>query len=269
MFPTLNSLVFPHHSIEDDLIWVDGKILRNFLACNKNFDDHLKRESPLLCSRLCPHGRCHPRDLRNGKLLRKSQYNAYVALLAAERKYLVSIDGMVNDSPIVELPVRTKVDGLICKECNSLYCDELLQKISLVKSIKELYNEVLEATQPNEAPLYYDEDHLSLSEEDKYAYAVAKFNLTKFKKMAEALFKSLSNFDEGGTPDEASPAVVSVGIDGLDLSAFTPRRSFSGGDNVNGLSSTDYVEDLAVVNKRLTCEFKRLHCLDLFCRTFY
>ena len=222
MFPSLNALVFPHHTEEDGFVWVDGTILRDFLSCDTRFDYILKNKSPILCSKssLCPHGKIHPRDIRRGKLLRKSQYDAYIALLEAERNELMSVDPSVDDSPIVEQPMKTTAKGLMCAECNQVYCSELRQKMKLVESIMKLYNETLGMSQVDERPLYYDEDCPPQSDEEQYAYAVAKTSLTKFKDRAKELFKSVSNFDQGGTPDGKNATIVIDGIDDLDLSLF-------------------------------------------------
>mmetsp|Transcript_27557 Transcript_27557/g.66233 ORF Transcript_27557/g.66233 Transcript_27557/m.66233 type:complete len:2159 (-) Transcript_27557:44-6520(-) len=255
MFPSLSSLVFPHHSEEDGYVWVDGMTLRDFLSCDTRFDNHLKNKSPILCSpnSLCSHGKIHPRDIRRGKLLRKSQYDAYVALLEAERNELMSVDPSVDDGPIVEELMKTTANGLICAECNEMYCSELQQKMRLVESIKKLYNETLGMNQVDEAPLYYDEDYPPQSDEEKYAYAVAKTSLTKFKDRAKEVFKSVTNFDLGGTPEGKSSTIVIDGIDDLDLSLFPAGRSLCGVENVAALSSDDSFEDFAKVNKKLTC----------------
>jgi hypothetical protein len=256
MFPSIDALVMQHLSPADHFIWVDGDTLQSFLACDTRIDYRLKARSPILSSTssLCPHGKFHPRDTRKGKLLRKSQWDAYVALLEAERKYIAGVDPMVVDSPIVEMPASTTAGSLICEKCHTDYSDELQQKIAVVQAIKDLYDDISEILQPNEAALYYSDDW-PLQEEDQYAYAVAKTSLTRFRKNAEALFTSVSNFHRGGTPDQDKPLLVMAGIDDLNLCEFPAGRALCGMENLKGAPSEDDYENFALLNKRITCKF--------------
>lgn len=255
MFPSSSSLVLPARL--DPYVWVDGTTLRKFLACDTSLDDQLKDGAPILSSKkfLCPHGFLDPRGARRGKLLRKPQYKAYIALLEAERKDMAGTDPMIEDTPIAESEV-TPTEGLICDHCSSDYCDELSDKLQLVETIKELYNEVLEVLQAaSEGPLYYDVEAPPSSKEDRYAYAVWKPNLTRFKRNAEALFNSVANVGEGGVPgllQGPKALVVLEGIDDLDLSKFPDTKTFYS-------AMTDGKEDNsefhAKINTKITCKF--------------
>jgi len=123
------------------LIWVHGVFLRRFVSCNDPMDDILSRNC-LLHNRclLCNHGRgLHPRVARTGKLLPLKAYNILMELLQAERLY--SSDTMrASTNKVTDLMIST-VENLYCSECEESYRSEMRNKLNMVQSALQLYDD--------------------------------------------------------------------------------------------------------------------------------
>ena len=203
-------------------VWVDGKVLLQYLSCLDGMDDVLKRH-PLLQHRdlICSHhnGGLHPRVARSGKLLPRHIYDTVVSLLSAEKDQLALKVSGDEAKPSAKRGKRRsgggrdKSDGetadliiapdssLFCSECVETYRKELAAKeraLSLVLSLHEDFDGKRNDLDPKSLP------------EGQDIFAVSRHFVTVFKKHAERAMKEAS-----------SPQVVCEGIDLLDLS-FLP-----------------------------------------------
>ena len=227
LFHDASSLILDESFQNDNVgaeepVWVGADFLRDFLRCDPDLDGQLNIREPVLKHQqlLCPHNRLHPRTARQGKLLPRSQYDAYTSLLQGERKLLCQQSatddpGSPTDCEII--PSR----NLFCDICADSYCKELKEKLNLLKSIKDLYHVLLPPV--DDKALDMDEEVGFECAEDEFAYAVSRITVTKFKKCVVSLLKPFKDYDEGFVVDESKKSKENpriAGLDALDISSF-------------------------------------------------
>lgn len=211
-------------------VWVDGKALRQFFACDRSLDDKLRSNEPIVCPEalFCPHGSVHPRVARHGKLLRKSIYDAYTALLSGERNYLSQTTEM-GESDVVGRVIDSK-GKIICEHCSKSYRHELSQRLDFLRNIYDLYLDILDETK--DSTKSERTDSTEDEPQEKYAYIVTRSTITKFKKLVLNLMKSVADFEKGGYTDNSSAQLenkrtfILDGIDDLDTSSFPGGQAY-------------------------------------------
>lgn len=227
MFVDPSSLLLQEGQAKEDsepYFWVDGKMLRQFLACDRSLDEKLRSAEALVCpkSLLCSHGSLHPRQARRGKLLRKSLYDSYVSLLVGERKFL-SEKSEEKESDVIGCVISSG-ERITCEECSKLYQNELSEKLEFLRNVHDLYLDIIDETTDSTKSVKTDPTKESIEEE--YSFIVARSTITKFKKLVIDLMKSVSNFAKGGRLEKSSSQFDSEnnfvldGIDDLDMSSF-------------------------------------------------
>ena len=271
MFVDLTSLLMQQDGQRQDdnepYFWVDGKTLRQFLACDRNLDDKLRSNEPIICpkSLLCPHGCLHPRNARRGKLLRKSLYDSYVSLLAGERK-LLSVTSEVKESDVIGCVITSK-ERMTCDDCSKPYCNELSKKMEVMRNVNELYVDILDET--TDATKNGKVDPSTDNTEEEYSFIVARSTITKFKKLVVDSMKSVADFKKGAYLDSSCDAIYSRGslilngIDDLDISSFPGSPTFVDCAEAQDSGSTctrDSIDEK--FNSKMTC--KRSNVLQLF-----
>ena len=256
MFVDPSSLLLQEGQPKDEqepYFWVDGDALRQFLSCDRSLDDKLKSSESIVCpeSLICSHGHLHPQVARRGKLLRKSIYDNYTALLSAERKYL-SETTEVNESDVVGRVVESK-GKITCGECSQMYREELSKRLEFLRNIYDLYLDVLDET--NDLTKSGRKDSTEGDPQEEYAFIVSRSTITKFKKLVLDLMKSVADFERGGDSSNDSAQLqgkrnlVLEGVDDLNLSSIPGSQGF-----VASLATTDDQID-AKFNSKITCKY--------------
>ena len=256
MFVDPSSLLLQEGQPKDEqepYFWVDGNALRQFLSCDRSLDDKLKSSEPIVCpeSLICSHGCLHPQVARCGKLLRKSIYDNYIALLSAERKYL-SEATEVNESDVVGRVVESNGEST-CGECSQVYREELSKRLEFLRNIYDLYLDVLDETK--DLTKSGRKDSTEGDPQEEYAFIVSRSTITKFKKLVLDLMKSVADFERGGDPSNGSAQLqgkrnpVLEGVDDLNLSSFPGSQGFPA-----SLAMTDDQID-PKFNSKITCKF--------------
>ena len=239
-------------------VWVDGKALRQFLACDRSLDDKLRSSDPIVCpdTLLCPHGSLHPRVARRGKILRKSIYDAYTALLSAERNYL-SQTTEINEGDVVGKVIDSK-EKMICDHCSESYHGELSQRLEFLKNIYDLYLDIRDETK--DSTKSERKDFTEDEPEEEYAYIVTRSTITTFKKLVLDLMKSVADFEKGGYSDNTSTQLenrrtfILDGIDDLDTSSFPGGQVYPAtvAPNTESVATNDEID--VNFNSKITCK---------------
>ena len=244
---------------DEPYFWVDGETLIQFLACDRNLDDKLRSDEPIISpkSLLCPHGCLHPRNARRGKLLRKSLYDSYVSLLAGERK-LMSVTSEVKESDVIGCVITSK-EGMTCEDCSKPYCNELSKKLEYMRNVNDLYVDILNDT--TDATNIDKLDSSTDNTEEEYSFIVARSTITKFKKLVVESMKTVVDFKKGAHLDSSYTTVNSKGsiilngIDDLDISSFPGSPAFLDSVEAQDSGSTGIRDSLdEKFNSKITCK---------------
>lgn len=217
---------------QNDLIWVDGFQLRNFLSCPSNRPLELNSDQSELKSflsrreHLCSHDGVglHPRTARRGKLLTKQMYNAYLSILSGEgHKEAENNDLLIMPS-----------SNVWCDKCVISYQNEIEKKYNILMTLLELFRELesLSATSKIE--------HENSPSNNDTLYAVSSKFLTDLKRYT---VKKLREIIKDKT-------ILEEGIDKLSFSEIIKSKSIveSGGDAFMD----------PYVNSRITCDHGNL-----------
>jgi len=260
MFGDPSSLLMTDRNRDNDepYFWVDGKTLRQFLACDRSLDEKLGSDDPIMCckSMLCPHGYLDPRNARQGKLLRKSIYDSYKSLLAGERK-LLSTTTKEKLSDVIGCVITSK--GMTCAECSKAYSNKLSKKLQFMKNVNDLYVAILDET--TDSTKNDRVDPSGIRSESAYSYVVSRSAISKFKKLVVETMKSVADFKKGGYLDSDSSSIASEsqiilnGIDDLDISSFpgssTSVDSLFDSQNTKNTGIQDSLDEK--FNSKITC----------------
>lgn len=243
MFPGSGSLV---PSADHTQFWVDGKSLRSFLSCRPEFDNALKSGEPIICppSMLCIHGRLNPETAIQGKLLGRPAYDAYVSLLAGERKYLNDTGPEVNLESVVGTSVNAS-DNLICEECCAATRQNLTCKIESFRTFTDLF-----------VALQDDKKESRLARDSEHYFLLSKSWATGFKKAFGSILKSIESFGEGDVADASKNNAQPV-LSGLADICGAPLSRVSCSDASQVVKEGD-VSGFAIddtVNGKITCKF--------------
>jgi hypothetical protein len=247
MFVDSSSLVSRVCQNDDDQFWVDGDSLRHFLSCEPGLDKELKSENPIICpaSFLCSHGRLSPNTAVRGKLLRKEIYDAYVALLTAERSHLNDIGPGVAVKSVVGTVVKAS-ENLVCDECSKESKAKLMDKLEEIRNFTNLF-----------VALDDEKKESKCVRERECTYLVSKSWASSFKKIFGSLLKSVINFEEGGSVEaccDDSPSLVLAGLADIDLSPFAISIWDNHRDRrIKGKNTASVVFD-ENVNGKITCK---------------
>jgi hypothetical protein len=209
-------------------IWVGTEFLRGFLRCDSELDGQLRLQEPALKHQhlLCEHNLLHPRQARQGKLLARTQYDAFVSLIEGERKLLCEQSAGDYQAALVNDCEITPSNNLFCTVCAESYEGELSTKLELLKNIKNLYDE-FDSIVDGEALKLNEGEDLTCPE-DGFGYAVSRQSVTKYKKSVTTLLKTLQKFDEGLEVEDTNGPIAGsslTGVDELDISTFTDLQS--------------------------------------------
>ena len=259
MFVDPSSILLQEGQVKEDkepYFWVDGKTLRQFVACDRSLDDKLSSGEAIISpmSLLCSHNRLHPRTARNGKLLRKSVYDAYVSLLSAERKYL-SATSEIKESDVVGHPFTLSGD-ITCEDCSKSYRKDLGEKLEFLRNIYDVYSDIIDETK--DAMTSLKNDYAEKAVEENYAFVVARSTITKFKKLVVDLMKSVADFGKGCNLDISSVLsdrkrnFVFDGIDDLDLSSFLGSQTCATENKSKSSGTNDAIDEKW--NSKITCK---------------
>ena len=262
MFADPSSMLLQEGQPKEDnepYFWVDGKTLRQFLACDRSLDDKLNSGETFVCPKtlLCSHGCLHPRTARHGKLLRKSLYDSYVSLLSAERKYL-SATSEVKESDVIGCKI-TLGGGMTCDVCSKSYRSELGERLEFLRNVYDVYVDILDET--NDSMNSFKKESTEEAVEEEYGFIVARSTITKFKKLVVDLMKSVADFARGGPVDNNSTQsdpknkFVFDGIDSLDISTFPGSPTCSSWATEKKTESTgtdDQIDEK--FNSKITCK---------------
>ncbi|KAL3911643.1 MAG: hypothetical protein SGILL_007202, partial [Bacillariaceae sp.] len=245
MFTDTTALLLQDESVEkEEYFWVDGNSFRGFLSCEKGLDNKLKSTEPIVCSEsmLCCHGYLHPSIAVKGKLLRKPVFDAYVALLAEERKNLIGDDSKSDPDSVVGRVIRAS-EELICKTCRETWKEHLKEKVELIKNMLDLYD------------AFVSQDGFSKKEDPSF-YVIPRTFITEFKKLFLEVTKSVGAFDEGAVLErhEIRRGPLFAGIDGVNLKPLMGISSTNGAVKTtkNGKEVPETVMD-PKVNTKITC----------------
>jgi len=262
MFSNPNSLLLQEGQKKEDnepYFWVDGKSLRQFVACDSSLDDKLKSDDPIICpkSMLCIHGHLHPRNARRGKILRKSFYDSYVSILSEERKCM-SISGSVNERDIIGCMISSE-EGMTCDQCAECYRNDLSKKLDFLKTIIDLYVDVKDEAKDLTKGTTKDSTKQDINRHE-YSFVVTRSSIAKFKKLVVDLFKAVADFWEGTYLNhstinfESRNKTILEGIDDLDLSCFPGGPTYRGYRSENDLEIMEMHDSVdEKFNSKITC----------------
>ena len=263
MFANPSSLLPQEGQIRDSnepYFWVDGKALRQFVACDSSLDSILKSDDPMICPMylLCMHGRLHPRNARRGKILPKSIYDSYVSLLSEERKVMCATSS-VKETNVIGCVISSE-EGMTCDQCAKCYRNDLSKKLEFLRTIIDLYVDIIDEAKDSTKRKTRDSITHGISKE-KYSYVVTRATIAKFKKLVIDLFKAVADFWEGSylndsTADfESTNKTVLDGIDDLDLSSFPGSPTYRGrmrGKEMKKMELYDSLDEK--FNSKITCK---------------
>ena len=245
---------------DESFYWVDGDVLRKFLTCQSDLDDELKSTDAIVChpSIFCRHGRLSPGTASRGKILRKPLYDAFISLLAGERKAMRATEPDFDDDYVVGSIIKPS-KNLECQMCSESYKEELTQKVEFIQNVKKLYQAVFDERT--------DKDTLKGELE---MFIVARSSITHFKKLAAAMMKSVARIDEGGVLEDSSgtsPNVLALhGIDEIDVSCFRGSPpSTQRIESKDAVKSSGGDEMDEFLNHKITCKFANFFDVFLEC----
>ena len=249
MFPDASTLLFRDDNVETkDYVWVNADSFRRFLSCEKGLDHKLKSSDPIVCSEsmLCSHERLHPSTASKGKLLRKPVFDAYVALLAGERRYLTRNEVDSAQGSVVGREIRA-TDDLICKTCLESRKDVLKERTELIKNMMDLYH------------AFISQDGMS-KDEDPSFYVIPQTWMTQFKKLFLELAKSVGAFEEGEVLEfeKAKAGITFSGLDSVDIKALMGISSNAAPAKTKKGKDVPEMKLDPKVNTKITCKYSSL-----------
>eukprot|EP00934_Nitzschia_sp_Nitz4_P008793 Nitzschia sp. Nitz4//scaffold274_size25273//13027//16386//NITZ4_008329-RA/size25273-snap-gene-0.40-mRNA-1//1//CDS//3329545287//8783//frame0 len=183
--------------------WMDTSFLKGYLRCQPEIsvEGQLKLNGPIvnIPELLCAHGRLSPSGAMEGKIVPTKLYESLLSVIAGERRSVLgdSFESSSLDEQNFEVEGRriTPDKNLFCKECGLACQTEIGQKLSIVKRAKDLY-EYFETSNGNDPHiLHFDPGSEPTSEEEKYAFAVSRTLVTKFRQNFTAFLKIVANLD--------------------------------------------------------------------------
>ncbi len=224
---------------DDAVFWVDGKILQRFVSCDDQLEDILgeagdpilKHKEKMCC---CSGYRgLHPREARQGKLLSKQSFDAYLSMLKIEKELLLrDLDYDPNNinTALCDV-VITKKKNLKCKKCAEDYQSELREKVEKFKLMKELYYKL--------DPSF--ETGGSVFSNNEPCYAISRTFVTNFRKFVLKLMKEAVGM---GSKASNAKRVLEIGLDGFEMEDLLLWE-----DDVNNSEEID-----SDVNRKILCE---------------
>jgi hypothetical protein len=239
IIPAMRSFTIPI-SDPKDVVWVELTPFLQFMSCSDRASPRLNDFRTNI--RRCDHDShgLHPRVARRGKLIPRIACDVYFDTLIAEQ------ESLKPEESHFERPVALAMDEIVCQECAQEYRSELKGKLSRVKALKLLYEELCpkEFTfslqmGPNEAE--------NVGEDNKFAYAVSRKFVTWLRTRFVQLMKkaAVALSEASAMPIDAHELQaenIAEGLDAFDLQEFDA--------NYCGLAHDDELD----VNRNITCK---------------
>ena len=228
-------------SISNSAYWVDGKMLQRFLSCEDELQDILgEADDPILNHKVKIYDHLydeglHPRDARQGKLLNKKSFIAYLSLLKIEKELIFKDKGVVDPKDVNTTYcdiIISKNKNLKCNKCAKEYQAELREKVEKFKLMKELYYKLDPAS---------DVQNL-VSDNSEQVYAISRTFVTNFRKFVLKLMKEAAGM---GSNSSNRNQVLGIGLDAFDIEDLLPWLE----DDTNNNEEID-----PEVNSKILCE---------------
>ena len=200
------------------MVWVDGKSLRRFVACDVRFPHTGVGGAS---SFLCRHGSgLHPRVAQRGKVISEDTFNALRFLEAYET------NGEIQDTP----PAGTHgipVEQLYCHACQLSYIDEMKQKVNTIRNLMSLSSGLNETT--------------STSGDAGRNMLISRRFVTQFRDAFTKLCKEALS--------------TAVGLDGFDVSKLHPTKATD--NSIDPLVNTSILCKCSEAQRKLSFFFMK------------
>lgn len=234
----------------DESVWVEADFLRRFLCLESDLDNQIRSAGPILRHKLllCEHDGLHPEVSRKGKILPRSVYDAYCSLLKGEQRFLRQESKLSSaDSSEVNDEIVTPSTNLFCHSCAQVYRNHLSNKLSHVRNIKDLFDQLDPTLDENQLQVVSEEEIMECPEEG-FTYGVSKRMVTKYRNAVKQFLQVLAKLDDGVTINGTAGSggkLACEGLDSIDISIFEGVSSSLSLDWISAGSSKNQPLQLA------------------------